>query len=73
VPTIPFGGELRVREPAAETVILSGPVMVKAGLPESVAMTIMLDVPAVVGVPLTTQLDDKLNPAGRLPPVCTQV
>jgi len=36
-------------------------------------MTIMVDVPAVVGVPLTAQLDDKLNPAGRLPPVCTQV
>jgi hypothetical protein len=47
--------------------------MVKAGLLESVALTIMVDVPAVVGVPLTTQLDDKLNPAGRLPPVCTQV
>jgi hypothetical protein len=44
-----------------------------AGLLESVAFTVKADVPAVVGVPLTTQLADRVNPAGRVPPVCRQV
>jgi hypothetical protein len=73
VPTVAFGGELRVSEPAAATVMLSGPVMVNAGLLESVALTVKADVPAVVGVPLTAQLADRLSPAGRVPPVCRQV
>jgi hypothetical protein len=53
--------------------MLSGPVMVNAGLLESVALTVKADVPAVVGVPLTAQLADRLSPAGRVPPVCRQV
>ena len=39
--------------------MLSGPVTVSAGLLESVAFTCRVEVPAVVGVPLTTQLAAK--------------
>jgi hypothetical protein len=52
-------------------VMLSGPLVVSTGLPESVAFTVTVDVPAVVGVPLTTQpLSD--NPAGSVPAVTAQ-
>jgi hypothetical protein len=73
VPTVALGGEERVSEPAGATVMLSGPVTVSEGLLESVAFTCRVEVPAVVGVPLTTQLADKLRPAGSVPPVCRQV
>jgi hypothetical protein len=53
--------------------MVSGPVMVKAGLLESVACTMKDDVPATVGVPLTTQLEDKVRPAGSAPAVSRQV
>jgi hypothetical protein len=53
--------------------MVSGPVVVSAGLLESVALTVMVEVPAVVGVPLTTQAADKVSPGGKLPAVCWQV
>ncbi len=62
-----------VSEPAGATVMLSGPVTVSAGLLESVAFTCTVEVPAVVGVPLTTQLADKVSPGGSVPPVCRQL
>jgi hypothetical protein len=54
-------------------VTVTGPVVVAAGVLESVALTVMVAVPAVVGVPLTTQLADKVSPAGKVPAVRVQV
>ena len=62
-----------MREPDALTVMLSGPLTVSTGLLESVALTWKLAAPGVVGVPLTTQADDKVSPAGSVPPVWMQV
>ena len=58
---------------AGSTVTVTGPVVVAAGVLESVALTVMVAVPAVVGVPLTTQLADKVSPAGKVPAVRVQV
>lgn len=49
-----------------------GPLVVCTGLPESVTFTIRVDVPAVVGVPLTVQ-PVMLNPAGNVPDVTVQL
>lgn len=69
-----FGGELRVKVAVAgNTVTVTGPVLVAAGVLESVALTVMVVDPAVVGVPLITQLADKLSPAGSVPAVRLQV
>ena len=57
---------------AGETVILSGPVTVSTGELVSVALTCMVEVPAVVGVPVTKQAADKLSPAGSVPPTWLQ-
>jgi hypothetical protein len=53
--------------------MLSGPDVVSIGLLESVALTVMVEAPAVVGVPLTTQFAASESPAGKLPPVCWQL
>ena len=69
-----FGGELRVKMAVAgNTVTVTGPVLVAAGVLESVALTVMVVDPAVVGVPVITQLADKLSPAGSVPAVRLQV
>jgi hypothetical protein len=52
--------------------MLSGPVTVSTGELVSVALTCMVEVPTVVGVPLTTQPADKLSPAGSVPPTWLQ-
>ena len=52
--------------------MLSGPVTVSTGVLVSVALTCTVEVPAVVGVPLTTQPADKLSPAGSVPPTWLQ-
>jgi cation transporter-like permease len=71
---VAFGGELRVKVAVAgNTVTVTGPVLVAAGVLESVALTVMVVDPAVVGVPLITQLADKLSPAGSVPAVRLQV
>ena len=68
-----FGGELRVKVAVTgNTVTVTGPVVVAAGVLESVALTVTVADPAVVGVPLTTQLADKVSPAGRVPAVRAQ-
>jgi len=66
VSTVAFGGELRVSVAlAVETTSATGPVVVASGLLESVALTVTLAVPAVVGVPLTKQ-PVAMRPAGRV-------
>ena len=73
MPTVAPGSVGVGRESGAgETVMLSGPVVVSTGLLESVAFTCAIEVPAVVGVPLTTQLADKVSPAGSVPPAWLQ-
>jgi hypothetical protein len=52
--------------------MLSGPVTVSTGELVSVALTCTVEVPTVVGVPLTTQPADKLSPAGSVPPTWLQ-
>ena len=68
-PTVAPGKVAKVRESGAgETVMLSGPVTVLTGELVSVAFTWTVEMPAVVGVPLTTQLADRVSPAGSVPP-----
>jgi cation transporter-like permease len=69
-----LGGELRVSVAVAgNTVTVTDPVVVAAGLLESVASTVTVFDPAVVGIPLTTQLADKVRPAGNVPAARVQV
>ena len=73
MPTVPLGRLVNVSltAPAAVIVRLSGPVTLCFGFDESVAVTVRFEVPAVVGVPLTTHpVND--SPAGRTPPVIAQ-
>jgi hypothetical protein len=72
VPTVAFGGEVRVRViVAGSTVRLTGPVVVSTVGLESVALTVRFAVPATVGVPLTTQPEIE-RPAGSTPAVMVQ-
>ncbi len=57
--------------PAAEIVMLK--FCVALGAVPLVAVTVPLKVPAVVGVPLITPAELKLNPGGRLPAVTLKV
>jgi hypothetical protein len=69
---VAFGGDERVNETlAAKTVSVTEPVVVAVGLLESVAFTVRLAVPAVVGVPLTMQ-PVRVNPVGSEPAVIEQ-
>jgi hypothetical protein len=71
--TVPAGGEVRVSEPAGLMVMLTGPVVVCWGLPESVTLTERFAVPAVVGVPLTRQpAAVRVRPAGIVPETMVQ-
>jgi len=69
---VPLGGEVIVRVVAALIVIDSGPVTVFGGVPESVALTVTVDVPAAVGVPLTRQFAPSMRPAGSASAVIAQ-
>jgi hypothetical protein len=74
VPAVPAGGELSVRVTDAGLMVIdSGPVVVFDGLAESVTFTITVCVPAVVGVPETTQLLPSVRPAGRDPDAIEQL
>jgi hypothetical protein len=64
---------VRLRVGTGETVMLTGPVVEAAGLAASVAWTVTVDVPAVVGVPVRVQPEPRLNPAGKVPPVMEQL
>lgn len=70
---VPFGGALRIRLPTAGLIVKdTGPVWVAFGLLESVAVTVRLEVPEVVGVPVIKQLlAAELSPAGS--PVIVQL
>lgn len=72
---MPFGRLVNASCSAAgDTVRLTGPVAVSAGFELSVACTVMFDVPAVVGVPLTVQLFGASDrPAGSVPAVMAQM
>ncbi len=58
---------------AGLTTSTTGLVVVLVGLPASVAFTVTEVVPAVVGVPVTTQFAPRVSPAGMVPAVSTQV
>ena len=58
---------------AGVIVMLSGPEIVREGLPESVTFTVRGEVPATVGVPFTTQPALMVSPAGSVPPVTVQL
>jgi hypothetical protein len=74
VPTVPLGNVPVVSVSAAGLiVIVSGPVVLWAGLPESVAFTVTVVVPAVVGVPDTRQFAASARPAGKVPEVIAQL
>jgi hypothetical protein len=53
--------------------MLTGPLVFSTGLLESVARTVRFAVPAVVGVPLTTQPAPIDSPAGNVPDVTEQL
>jgi hypothetical protein len=60
-------------DPAGAMVRLTGPLVVLAGAPASVALTVRFAVPATVGVPLTTQPAPRARPAGSVPFVMVQL
>ena len=71
-PTVPFGKVFVSVSAAGLMTIVSGPEVVCDGDPESSTFTVTVELPAVVGVPLTVQpLNDK--PAGRVPDVIVQL
>ncbi len=73
VPTVPAGSDPVVRlSPAGLIVSDTGPVVVCTGLLLSVAFTVRLAVPGVVGVPLMRQPAPSDRPAGRVPAVTVQ-
>jgi hypothetical protein len=70
-PTVPPGRGLPIFSEVGEMTIVSTWLMVCAGELASVTFTVTVALPAMVGVPLTTQLDS-VSPAGR-DPVIAQV
>jgi hypothetical protein len=72
---MPPGREVVVTEkPGGDTVIDRLAEAVLAGLLESVTVTVKLEVPELVGVPVIAPLEaSRLNPAGREPLVSAQV
>jgi hypothetical protein len=74
VSSVPAGGEEIVNVVvAALMVIVTAPVVELAGFDESVAFTVMFEVPVAVGVPVMEQLAFSVSPAGMVPPTNAQV
>ena len=77
VPVEPFGrvgANVNPPPPPFVMVMLRGPLVVSCGFEESVTFTLKLEMPAVVGVPLTVQpAGVSVNPAGSDPVVMVQV
>ena len=73
--TVAFGRDpVRLRGGMGETVMLTGPVTESGvGVAESVAWIDTVDVPATVGVPLTTQPAPNASPAGKVPETRVQL
>ena len=67
VATVPVGNVVVVMLNGGLIVMLSPWVLVCGGLLESVAATVKLDVPAVVGEPVIAPVPLKFNPGGKLP------
>jgi hypothetical protein len=68
-----FGRDpVRLNVGIGETVKVTGPVVVAAGLAESVAFMVRVAVPAVVGVPLIVQFEI-VRPAGSVPAIRVQL
>lgn len=66
-PTVAIGSvPVRLRVPDGLIVMLAGPETVFVGLLESVTVTLKLEVPAAVGVPLTVH-PLRVRPAGSEP------
>ena len=63
---MPFGNGLPIVSAAGEITIVSTWLTDWAGEPASVTFTVTVALPATVGVPLTTQLDND-KPAGSDP------
>jgi hypothetical protein len=74
VPTVPLGRfDTVIVKGVGDTVTVTVPVIVLAGVPESVALTVMGNVPVAVGVPVMTQFVPRVSPAGSGPVINTQV
>ena len=78
VPVAPFGrvpASVSCPPPPPEVMVrLSNPLVLCCGVELSVTLTVIFDVPAVVGVPLTVQPTGvSVNPAGSVPAVIVQV
>jgi hypothetical protein len=71
MPTVPFGKVFEMFNCAGEMTIVSFALTTCIGVLESVTFTVTVELPAVVGVPLTAQ-PDKVNPAGSVPAVMEQ-
>jgi hypothetical protein len=71
-PTVPFGNVFVSTSAAGLITMVSGPDVVCVGDPESVTLTVTVELPAVVGVPLTVQ-PLMLSPAGSVPAVIVQL
>jgi hypothetical protein len=67
-PTVPFGNVLVMFRALGAITIVSLALMLCVGLLESVTFTVTVELPAVVGVPLTAQ-PVRLRPAGSVPAV----
>ena len=66
LPTVPFGKVPVITSGAGAIVIVSLPLVLCAGLPESVTFTVIVELPAAVGVPLTVH-PVRVSPAGSVP------
>ena len=74
MPTVPLGSvPVVMLKPAGLIVIVTGPEPELGGLLESVIPTVIVVLPGVVGVPLTTQFAPSVSPAGSVPVVIAQV
>ena len=67
-PTVPFGKVFVIVSALGAITIVSLALMLCVGLLESVTFTVTVELPAVVGVPLTAQ-PLRLSPAGSVPAV----
>lgn len=68
-----LAGAANIRVVAGLTTRFTWLLVLSAGVAESVAFTVTVEVPDTVGVPLTMQLEAKVRPAGKVPAVTEQV
>ena len=74
VPTVPLAREVVEIVSTGVMMMLNCLVAVCCGVPESVACTVTLDMPAVVGVPVIAPVAAfKVRPTGKVPALIAQV